>query len=287
AMAFCLFWPSLILWSVTLLKETSLALYVSLVIYLFVELIKRKKWWHLVPVCLLWYPLKEIRVNSHYLMLLTISLSLIFFLPRRKAYGLLLAAGLAAACLAAGHSRIKPLYQEFQNMVIAAQMGYITTGGSYYKFIPERFGPNKISGGMITPGEMTISFCKALYYYLCVPNPFIRIKASQAPVAPQMVIWYALLLFCLPAGVLHLVRHHYRESGIVLVYILVFISALAIFTGNEGAAFRQRDMVTPFFFIPISVGMFNLLGWLAVKVKHRVEPAPPAAESTGDDRAGY
>ena len=134
-----------------------------------------------------------------------------------------------------------------------------------YRFKP----PFGNSSEPMTPKEMTISCVKAVYYYLSVPKPFVLLKKSQIPVVPQMLVWYVLLLFCFPVGVLHLARHYYRESGIILICILLFTVAMALFTGNEGTAFRQRDMLIPFYFIPISVGLVNLSGWLASKLNGR------------------
>ena len=202
-------------------------------------------------------------------MLLTIALSLILFLPRRKMIGVFLVLLLAAGGLVVGHSHIRPGYHKFHNDVVGSQIGFITTGGSYYKFIPERFKPVGGSREIMTPKDMTISCVKAVYYYLSVPNPFVLLKKSQIPVVPQMLAWYVLLLFCFPVGVLHLARHYYRESGIILICILLFTVAMALFTGNEGTAFRQRDMLIPFYFIPISVGLVNLSGWLASKLNGR------------------
>ena len=269
AMGLTMFWPSQILWSVTLLKEPMLALYASVVIYLFVDMIRRKRWWYLIPLCVLWYPMNALRQKSHLLMLLTTGFSMTLFLPRRKKTGVLLVLLLAVVGLGAGRSRIRPMYLKLHDMVVGSQMGFITTGGSYYKFIPERFKPVGGSREIMTPKDMTISCVKAVYYYLSVPNPFVLLKKSQIPVVPQMLVWYVLLLFCFPVGVLHLARHYYRESGIILIYILVFTGAMALFTGNEGTAFRQRDMLIPFYFIPISVGLVNLSGWLASKLNGR------------------
>ena len=279
AMGLTMFWPSQILWSITLLKEPMLALYVSVIIYLFVDMIKRKRWYYLIPLGLLWYPMKVIRVNSHVVMLLTILLSLILFLPRRRIIGVVLVLLLAVVGLGVGRSHIKSGYQIFHNMVVNSQMGFITTGGSYYKFIPERFKPVGGNRETMSAKEMTISVFRAVYYYLSVPNPFVRLKKSQVPVVPQMLAWYVLLLFCFPVGILYLARHYYRESGIILIYILVFTGALALNTGNVGAAFRQRDMLTPFYFIPISVGLINLLGWISFKLNRRNKLQQPSSNS--------
>jgi len=267
AMGLTMFWPSQILWSVTLLKEPILALYASLIIYLFIEMIKKRRWWYLIPIYLLGLPMGELRFQAHLVMLPAISLSAILFIPRRKIVGVALIVFLGLAGLAVGHSHIKPAFKRFHDRIVTSQIGWITTGGSYYKFLPDRFKPVGGSRETMNYKETTVSICKAVYYYLCLPNPFVKIKKSQVPAVPQMIIWYVFLVFFLPLGVLYLVRHYYRESGIIFIYLLAFTLAMALFSGNEGAVFRHRDMLVPFFFIPISVGLVNLLGWMSLKLR--------------------
>ena len=119
----------------------------------------------------------------------------------------------------------------------------------------------------MTAGETVTTVLKALYYYLTSPSLLGGLNPLKVAVAPQVVLWMILLAFFFIPGVLHLWQYHRRSSGIVLVYLLIFTTALALFTGNEGAAFRQRDTLTPFFFIPISVGFFNVTGWLSRKYR--------------------
>ena len=88
-----------------------------------------------------------------------------------------------------------------------------------------------------------------------------------------------MLILFLPAGVLYLLRYRWREAGVVLVFLVVATSAVALFTANEGTAFRHRDILTPFYFIPITVGMLNIRGWLAEKYRRlRSAPVPVTGE---------
>ncbi|MEA2063851.1 MAG: hypothetical protein U9P14_09160, partial [Gemmatimonadota bacterium] len=206
--------------------------------------------------------------------------SLVLFLPRRRIVGVLLLVLLVEIGIWVGYSRIKPTYEKFHSMVVDAQIGFLTTRGSSYRFLPERYKPRGNYGTMMTAGEWVESYFKAVYYYLSVPNPFVRLKASKVPVTPQMLVWYGLMIICFPVGVLYLVKHRYRESGIVLMYILVFTSALALNTANEGAAFRQRDMLVPFYFIPISIGLIKLLGWISSKITREPDRLRPFPETS-------
>ena len=124
------------------------------------------------------------------------------------------------------------------------------------------------------------SYLKSIYFYLGTPRPYARLSLSKLPALPQMIIWYLMLVLFLPAGVLYLLQYRWREAGVVLVFLALATSAVALFTANEGTAFRHRDVLTPFYFIPITIGMFNIRGWLAEKyrrllsVSARVAGAP-------------
>ena len=99
-----------------------------------------------------------------------------------------------------------------------------------------------------------------------LPYPFKMVSFNKLPALPQMVVWYFLMLVCFLPGSLYLLRYHFRSSVILFVYILVFTPVMALFTGNEGTAFRQRDILTMIYFIPISVGFYNIKGWLASRL---------------------
>jgi len=274
AMGFTIFWPSQILWSVELLKEPMLILLISVIIYLFVEMIERKKWYNIFFLGLLWYPLGHIRMNMHLLVLVTLVLSSVLCLPRKVWTRLLLLVVLAGGITAAaGPSRLKNMYNEYQSLMITMQIGFVSTGGSYYRFIPERYIQDEEQRTPMTFREIVGSYLKALYFYLGVPNPFARLGMNKLPVLPQMLGWYIMLILFFPVGLLYLLRYHFRSAGIIFVYLFVVTSAAALFTGNEGTAFRHRDILTPFYFIPIAVGMVNLLGWLAKGYRRSVELA--------------
>jgi hypothetical protein len=275
ALGFTILSPSQILWSADFLKEPSIELILAVIIYLFVVMIQQKRWHYLIILALLTYPLGQLRVNLHYLVLAALGLSAVLLIPRRLITGILfLIVILTALVFHRKPSRIIDEYRNFQVEIIAIQMGNITTGGTYYKFIPDRYQPGASNNSPMTLSEMALSYLKALYYYLCSPNPFQDVTLNKIPALPQMFLWYFLLIFFFPVGTLYLLRYHFRSSGIIFIYLLVLTSGLAFFTGNEGTAFRQRDILTPFFFIPIAVGMINTLGWLA---RRAGPPAPSSA----------
>lgn len=287
ALGFTVLMPSQIMWSINLLKEPLITLYLALFIYLFVDMIARRRWWHMPILAVMWMPLGHLRSSTNHLALLTLLASSFLFIPRSIWPGIAaMTCGAAAVFLKLGPEKIAELIRSFQTQIVAYQGGIISTGGTVYVVIPERLTRGGAGGGPMTAGETVMTYLKSMYYYLTSPSLLGGLNPIKAAVAPQVLLWLVLLAFFFIPGVLHLWRHHRRSSGIVLVFLLVFTSAMALFTGNEGTAFRQRDILTPFFFIPMSVGLFNVTGWLSEKYRSITalrEVARPVADNPRED----
>ncbi|MFH1068120.1 MAG: glycosyltransferase family 39 protein [Candidatus Glassbacteria bacterium] len=284
AMALTAFWPSNILWSVELLKEPILQLGLVATVYLFVDLITEKRWRDIVYLALLWYPLGHLRDYHDYLVLFSLLISAVLFFPKDKKTGYRILAGVAlAGIVLLGPGRIKTAYLKANELIYIKQIGNITTPGSSYQFLPERFKPMGFDGdnSPMNLREMSIAYVRALYYYLGSPNPITGVTRSNLYAFPQMLLWYPLLLIFLPAGTLYLLRYKYRESGALIVFLLVLTSANALASGNVGTVFRQRDVLTPLYFVISSVGLFNLCGWAALKIQKFREAAELEESRTG------
>ncbi|MEA1996848.1 MAG: phospholipid carrier-dependent glycosyltransferase, partial [Gemmatimonadota bacterium] len=208
AMGFTIFWPSQILWSVHFLKEAVLTFLMTVIIYLFVDMIQRKRWYNLLIILLICLPLGQMRKQMHLLALATVMLSLVLCIPRRLWIRVaLLVIPVAAAMMIAGPSRVQNLYSGFQGKVITTQLGYISTGGAWYRFIPDRYKPKGGLGSLMTPREMAACYLKAVYYYMGAPNPFRVLGLNKLPALPQMVLWYPMIILFLPLGVLYLLKY--------------------------------------------------------------------------------
>ena len=263
AMGLCLFFPSQIMWSVELLKEPVIQLYTALFIYIFIIAVQKKRWWLLLPLAAMCYPFGHLRKMTHYIMFATFALGCVFVIPKRVKTSIVILILLAVA----GTAMLRPsgifrLWEAAQGRIIISQVGFITTGGSWYKFLPDRITPKK-RGPIMTMREFPVAYVKAVGYLLMTPFPFKKVTFNKLPALPQMLVWYFLLIICFVPGVLYLLRYHFRNSAMVIIYLVVFTSAQALLTGNEGTAFRQRDVLTIFYFIPMAVGFNNIRGWLS------------------------
>ncbi len=268
ALGLTVFMPSQIMWSINLLKEPLITLSLTFILYLFVEMIALRRWWYLLPIILLCLPLGHMRSQTHYLAFLTVGLASLLFIPRRTWPGIvIMAAGALAIALKLGPSRIEQIYRQTQASIVGYQNGFISTGGAIYVVIPHRLTYAGSGGGPMTLPETLETYLKSLFYYLTSPNLLSNLSLTKIAAAPQMIVWLGLLVFCFLPGVMYLLRFRLRLSGILIIYLFIFTSAMALYTGNEGAAFRQRDALTPIFFIPMSIGFFNFTGWLSRHIK--------------------
>jgi len=284
AMALTAFWPSNILWSVELLKEPILQLCLVTAVYLFVDLIIARRWRNIVYLALLWYPLGHLRDYHNYLVLFSLLVSAMLFFPKDKKTGYRILAGVAlVGVVLLGPGRLKTAYLKANEMIYVKQIGNLTTPGSSYRFLPERFKPISLGGdnSPMNLQEMSIAYVRAIYYYLGSPNPITGVSHNNVYALPQMLLWYPLLLLFLPAGALYLLRYKYRESGVLIVFLLIVTSANALVSGNVGTVFRQRDVLIPLYFVIISVGLFNLRGWAAMKIQKFREAAELEESRTG------
>ena len=255
ALTLTMFWPSLLLWSISLLKDLALSLVCAVLIYLFILAIEKKQYLLIPLILVACLPMDHLRTQMDKLLIAVFLLSSILFIPKNRSTGIKITIFSLFAVLLVLNTRIPEIFDKMVYRITVSQMGFYTTGGAVYTFIP-------LNQGELTFFQFIPSFFKALFYYLTVPSPFSGVTLNKLPALGQMLVWYFLIIFFLPVGVGYLIKYRYRISGIVLVFTFFVFTAMALFTGNEGTAFRQRDVVTPFFFIPIAIGIVNIVAQL-------------------------
>ena len=255
ALTLTMFWPSLLLWSISLLKDLALSLVCAVLIYFFILAIEKKQY-VLIPLILVaCLPMDHLRTQMDKLLIAIFLLSSILFIPQKKSTGIRITGFFILVALLILNTRIPEIFDKIVYRITVSQMGFYTTGGAVYTFIP-------LNQGKLTFFQFIPSFFKALFYYLTVPSPFSGVTLNKLPALGQMLVWYFLVIFFLPVGAGYMFKYRYRISGVVLVLTFAVFTAMALFTGNEGTAFRQRDVVTPFFFIPIAIGIVNVVAKL-------------------------
>jgi 4-amino-4-deoxy-L-arabinose transferase-like glycosyltransferase len=125
-----------------------------------------------------------------------------------------------------------------------------------------------------TPAGALATLPVGLVYLLFAPFPWSISGLRQALVAPETLVWYALM----PAfirGLAFGLKRQFRAVMPIVVFAVSLTLAYALMQGNVGTAYRQRTQVTMFFFIFMAVGVVEKRRKRAMAI---AEVAMPLAE---------
>ncbi len=256
------FFPSLVLWSATNLKEASfgfLALAAVLLLLRTLDSAGRRRLLcavsaaALLHLCaLLREPLFPILLGASALTTLAVLMTL---RHRREA---LLAVTLGLAILAG------LLFQRVLPHALAVHMGYVAgLTGETYRILPEEYytpaAKEAMKSGELKAswGEMAAWTIRSVLHYWGEPFPSRIHKGIHLAVYPQMVFWYLLTPLCL-WGIWVSLRCN--PAALLPALLLLSWTCLgALSNGNVGTVFRLRDMVTPWALLFASAGFWALL----------------------------
>ena len=122
---------------------------------------------------------------------------------------------------------------------------------------------------MSTPSGALATLPVGLVYLLFAPFPWSISGVRQALVAPETLVWYALMpAFVRGVGVG--LRRQFSAIMPIVVFAVSLTLAYALMQGNVGTAYRQRTQITMFFFIFMAVGVVEKRRQRAL----RLESAP-------------
>ena len=269
------FFPSLILWSITGLRDTALIFFIfvsflilfqimnkgkityfpALFIALFIFFLLRFHILFALVPCLLIYIFMKFKLSQKILCgtVFATFILLIFLLPQGKLY----------------REKFWVYYNynlSFKSMVTHQLSHYRHPYSPAYRIYPERLytsspsRPSYISGHLpinLTFSEIIISCIKGVLYFQFSPFPWDINKLSHLFIYPQTVVLYMLFPFVVLGVVLGL-----KSCGQETLCIVLFILTIWIFfgmrEGNIGTVFRHRDMLTPFFLVFASGGFSKL-----------------------------
>ncbi|GEM_PF-2257525 len=264
------FFPSLVLWSTTNLKEVPLTFFTLLILFLYIRFTETRNarsritlfllglgslWVHatfrdpslsflLAGSLLIAHVLaRGLRAHPHWttagvLMLLVIGVALCFWEP-------------------VGY-RIRQILSIPFNWHI----GFTTTPGSSYSFLPARFYEGGYQWEWIKIGRMNLAIVlgmgRAVLHYLFEPFPWKISNVFQWFSYPQLIVWYALFPFAV-IGMIQGLRKRQENTFALILAAVIFTGIGSLANGNIGTVFRLRDMVTPFFLIFGCAGLYEVV----------------------------
>ena len=142
------------------------------------------------------------------------------------------------------YSRVQPQLQ----WLALQHIGHVKTEGNAYKLLDERFYVDAARDDMIatwTPTEQLRYFVKATASFITVPLPWQARSTTEILFLPQQIIWYLMVLFAVVGSVSGLRRDPF-VTCMLLAIVVVGSVAVALGSGNIGTMVRHRDTVVPF-----------------------------------------
>ncbi len=265
-------WPSLLLWSASNLKESSLLFLTALVLLLSFKIVQArplKQRLLLGGLCLLCLMAHAtLRTGIYSLGLLGgTAVGWILVYPWRFRWRALIVVGLLV-----GFVGFRPDVRPFFLRAFQIHLGFCSTPGISYRYLPEE---HYTPGSFYTPSrdKITLPFVgraagRAIYHYLVEPLPKRMDSLFSLAWYPIMAMWYLLLPLIL-AGFLFSLFWNAKRSLYLICFLGAWILLGALTNGNAGTVLRMRDMVLPFLLILASAGGWGLVvGPRALSGKH-------------------
>ena len=261
-----LFWPTLLIWSVSALKETSVFFLNAMLVTAVLAATKANTWRGRVllvgiAIVLLW------AIGTLRSAVLAITLAGVIGavagyvatrLPR-------LAAACAVLCLftvgvGLTSARVQEPIVARAREAARYHLGSVYTPGSSYRLLDERFyrvGGDEVLASMSVE-EATRFAIRAVVSFWVTPAPWQTASAAQLAYVPQQILWYLAAVLAVAGSVVGL-RKNLPLTAMLLGYTLAGMGLIGLYNGNVGTLVRIRDIVVPMVLCLSGVGASALL----------------------------
>lgn len=243
---FVAFFPSMILWSVLLIRDCWVVLLILLICRLALALQERTSIRILLLLAAAVYAVTLFR--SYILFAVTLPMLLSFVVRQRKhllrntVVGMMVATVVIYADAMAGVGRrmrtidFEELNQSRQWSATAAASG----------FAPE--------ADISTPAKAIAFLPVGLTYFLLAPFPWTIVNLRQGFTIPETLFFYSLLP-AIVRGVWWLLRNRLGDSLMIILLSGGLTFGYAVGQGNVGTIYRHRAQVLPFFLVFAAIGI--------------------------------
>lgn len=267
------FYPSLILWSMTNQRDTINIFLMIIVAFSWFGFQKKKKHIYFIPLLISVLLLSTIRDTIFYLTLIVVCsclLLMVFNSLRRKSPGLLLIiVSIFFFIIMRNNSTVVKIKDKFLNFDSIAlnlyekNVAILSQEGSNFEIYEEGL----LRNNKVDKLKFFIGAGKGLVFFMLVPFPWTISSMAQLIAYPQVIIWYFLLPFVF-IGLIIAIRYKFKESFMMIFYVFFVTVGFALVEGNVGSTLRHRDLIIPFYLIFASVGIVHIFrGGLLVEEK--------------------
>jgi hypothetical protein len=254
-LAVVLFWPTLFVWSISLLKE-SLYLLLGVVALRSAIALARRPGWRSAMVNLaaaagvMWL-LKDLRPAALMLTASGLALGLAGYVmtSSRRSIAIAAVALLAVLAVALGTGAVEGRLIAGLEAAAKTHSGHVFTVGHEYKLLDPGFYVNPR-----TPASSTLTLTRdeaarfvgrAVASFFAVPMPWQLRSSRELAYLPEQMAWYALVLM-LPIGIAAGFRRDRLMTCMLVGYVVPTAAALALTNGNVGTLLRLRGLVIPY-----------------------------------------
>lgn len=261
AAVFIMFFPTLLFWSATNMKESVSIFLTAVCMLALVKLVDKFKLSYALVLILALFLQGGVRQEIIYIA--SFSLLIAYFAASKisitkKMFFVIFVA--LFIILTPGGKRAIQSSQKSPVEIFNYHIGHINTPGTAYKILDEKYYRHPNSLEQMSYAEFGVAFARAWLHFLVEPLPWrLATKLQVAVGFPLAIIWYFLLAFFVIGFFQGLLRYRSRGVWAMAIYFLIFSSVIAITGGNVGTLIRMRDMVTPFFLIFAASAIVNIL----------------------------
>ena len=256
-----LFFPSIVLWAISGLKDTTIIFLSLLLVYNILVFHKGAKFFFVLRAIVISVAVFLINFSRHHLgalLMVSIIVAITFIRLNHKPYKrkIYVASSLAAILLIISCARpLKSVMNKFYRQAYHVHLGIVIDNrGFIYKLLPEKFYKYPVTEYPKAGDYFTMSI-KGIFYFIASPFPFF-VKSRTIYAATILILfWYAILAFSAYGMVISLWKR-FPESLPLFVPALLIAFIYGIHSGNYGTVFRHRDMLTPFCLFFASVGIY-------------------------------
>ncbi|MFH0772362.1 MAG: hypothetical protein V1933_07065 [Candidatus Omnitrophota bacterium] len=264
AMSAVLLWPTLILWSVTDLKESHFILSILIMLWSFNKLInetgvKRRVFLSFLLLASAFYTVSLKFKFMLPLVVLTLAISFIYFYARRRfaenrkvALKFIFAGLIAAAFLFFWKKAlISQIFNSYYDIIIAYHRGFLDSGGWNYSLIGE------LNQTVYTAPFFIKYVLSAWFHFLMEPLPWHVYSLGIAVIFPMTIIWYLMLTLAF-MGAIKVYKSGKADLIFTpLLFMFLYASVVGMSIANIGTAVRFRDAIMPIVAILASCGLMK------------------------------
>ena len=269
-----LFYPTLIIWSITGLKDMIVIFITLLFLTNLGKMINGEmklkditvKTFILGLFIIFVYTLRE-RMVYLYFFVFILSLFITFFVKvsRYKKACIFFTITFCVFLLNQnGFFRVN-LNKIFRNTMLAQVAQYHEKGKTSYKIYPDRFYSDKTVDSVLkqqplTKTEAVIASIKGIVYFIFAPLPMhLRMSKFLVLIYPQSLFTLMLFPFML-AGAIWSLRFYTLPFTPLFIFMVVYIIAGGLMSGNIGTSFRHKDLIMPIYLMFSAMGISLLFG---------------------------